>query len=85
MTIFGSYIGNKILLTTPLLKCYLEHGLVVTHVYETVEYTPEACFKHFGESVSAAHRLGDENPEHAIHCLHTETDRKFQLWKMHHK
>ena len=62
----GSYIGHKVLLATPLLKWYLEHGLVVTHVYETVEYTPEACFRQFGESVSAAHHLGDENPEHAI-------------------
>ena len=65
-SLIGSYIGNKILLTTPLLKWYMEHGLVVTHVYETVEYSPETCFKHFGESVSAAHRLGDENPEHTI-------------------
>ena len=65
-SLIGSYIGNKILLTTPLLKWYLEHGLVVTHVYEMVEYSPEACFKQFGESVSAACHLGDENPEHAI-------------------
>ena len=48
----ASYRGDKILLITPLLKWYLEHGLVVDHVYEIVEYERNACFQHFGESVS---------------------------------
>ena len=61
-----SYIGLKVLLATALLKWYLEHRLVVTQVYETVEHTPEVCFKHFGEFFSAACHLDDENPEHAI-------------------
>ena len=36
----GSYRGEKILLTTPLLQWYLVHGLVVDHVYQIVEYEP---------------------------------------------
>ena len=53
-TLIGSYIGEKVLLSTPLLKWYLEHGLIVTHVYQVVEYTPKACFQQFGNQVSQA-------------------------------
>ena len=38
-SLIGSMIGEKILLATPLLKWYLEHGLEVTHVYQVIEYT----------------------------------------------
>ena len=62
----ASYRGDKILLITPLLKWYLEHGLVVDHVYEIVEYERNACFQHFGESVSKARRAGDTDPNKAI-------------------
>ena len=62
----ASYRGDKILLITPLLKWYLEHGLVVDHVYEIVEYERNACFQHFGESVSEARRAGDTDPNKAI-------------------
>ena len=62
----ASYYGDKILLITPLLKWYLEHGLVVDHVYEIVEYERNACFQHFGESVSEARRAGDTDPNKAI-------------------
>ena len=40
----GSFHGDKILLATPLLRLYLEHGLEVTRVYQVVEYTPIPCF-----------------------------------------
>ena len=62
----GSFHGIKLLLITPLLKWYLEHGLVVDHVYEIVEYERNACFQHFGESVSEARRAGDTDPNKAI-------------------
>ena len=62
----ASYSGDKILLITPLLKWYLEHGLVVDHVYEIVEYERNPCFQHFGESVSEARRAGDTDPNKAI-------------------
>ena len=38
--VVGSFHGDKILLATPLLRWYLEHGLQVTRVYQVVEYTP---------------------------------------------
>ncbi|KXJ22829.1 Zinc finger and SCAN domain-containing protein 22 [Exaiptasia diaphana] len=65
-SLIGSYFGKKILLATPLLKWYLEHGLVVTRIYQVVEYTPKACFKPFGEAVSDARRAGDADPNKAI-------------------
>ena len=62
----GSYRGDKILLTTPLLRWYIAHGLVVDHVYQVVEYEPKPCFRNFGKSVSTARRNGDVDPEKAI-------------------
>ena len=62
----GSYRGEKILLATPLLRWYLAHGLVVDRVYQIVEYSPKPCFQQFGDSVSAARRAGDADPDKAI-------------------
>ena len=62
----GSYRGEKILLTTPLLRWYLAHGLVVDRVYQIVEYSPKPCFRDFGESVSTARRAGDADTDRAI-------------------
>ena len=64
--LIGSYRGNKILLTTPLLRWYLAHGLVVDRVYQIVEYSPNPCFQRFGESVSTARRNGDSDPDKSI-------------------
>ena len=65
-SLIGSYFGEKILLATPLVKWYLQHGLEVTRIYQVVEYTPNACFHSFGEAVSNARREGDSNPDFAI-------------------
>ena len=62
----GSYRGEKILLATPLLRWYLAHGLVVDRVYQIIEYEPKPCFQRFGESVSAARRAGDADPDKSI-------------------
>ena len=62
----GSFHGIKLLLATPLLIWYLAHGLVVDRVYQVVSYEPNPCFQRFGESVSAARRAGDSDPEKAI-------------------
>ena len=45
--LIGSYFGKKIGLSTPLLKWYLEHGLLITRIYTTVEYIPNAAFSSF--------------------------------------
>ena len=65
-SLIGSMFGEKILLTTPLLKWYLEHGLEVTRVYQVIEYTPNPCFKMFGDAVSDTHHAGDADPSKVI-------------------
>ena len=62
----GSFHGIKLLLATPLLRWYLAHGLVVDRVYQIIEYEPKPCFQNFGDSVSAARRAGDADPDKAI-------------------
>ena len=59
--LIGSFFGNGILLGTPLLKWYLDHGLLVSKVHLVVQYTPEETFKPFVHEVTAARRKGDEN------------------------
>ena len=58
--------ARKMLLFTPLLKWYIEHGLKVTRVYQVVEFIPKPCFKKFEENVTHARRQGDLNPNEAI-------------------
>ena len=65
-TLVGSYQGNKILLATPLLRWYLNHGLTITKIYQVIQYWPNDCFKQFGEEVSQARRNGDAHPDQAI-------------------
>ena len=65
-SLIASMKGEKILLATPLLKWYLEHGLEVTKVHQVIEFTPRPCFKPFGDAVSDARRAGDADPSKAI-------------------
>jgi hypothetical protein len=44
--------GEKIMVISPLLKWYVEHGLKVTQIHQVVEYTPATCFQKFGEPVN---------------------------------
>ena len=53
-SLIGSFKGDKILLATPLLKWYLQHGLVVTKVHQTIEFERNACFEKFAKEVSDA-------------------------------
>ena len=62
----GSYYGDKILLATPLLRWYLDHGLEVLHVYQVIEYDPIPCFRRFGDAVTEARREGDVHRDRAI-------------------
>jgi hypothetical protein len=58
----GSMFGEKIMVISPLLKWYVEHGLKVTQIHQVVEYTPATCFQKFGEHVSEARRARDADP-----------------------
>ena len=65
-TLVGSYFGKNMILITPLLQWYLQHGLVITDIQQVIEYQPQRCFKTFGETVSEARRKGDEDPSKSI-------------------
>jgi hypothetical protein len=62
----GGMWGRQILNATPLLKWYLEHGMVVTKIYQVMAYTPHCCFRSFVKEVSGNRRLGDAHPKKAI-------------------
>ena len=62
----ASYRSDKILIATPLLQWYLDHGLEVTHVYQVIEYDTIPCFRRFGDAVSTDRREGDFHPHKAI-------------------
>lgn len=65
-TLICSYFAKKILLATPLLQWYLNHGLKVTKVYQVIQYKPAKCFARFGQEVMAARREGDVDPSKQI-------------------
>ena len=65
--LISSYKQDNVLLITPLLRYYLEQGLVVTKIHYTVHF-PEhkPCFKVFADKVTDARRRGDLDPESDI-------------------
>ena len=65
-TLVSSMKGDKIMLITPLLKWYLQHGLDITAVYSIIEYQPRRCFSDFADTVVEARRAGDKDPCKAI-------------------
>ena len=64
--LIGSCFGEKICRATPLVKWYLEHGLIITRIYKVVEYTPVAAFKDFTVEVANACLQGDSDQRYAL-------------------
>ena len=64
--LIGSYFGEKSGLSTPLLKWYLEHGLIITHIYTVIEYIPNAAFNSFMTQVAQARLDGDRDRDKAL-------------------
>ena len=62
----GGMKARQILLATPLLQWYLNHGLVVTKIYQVVEFQQQRCFREFVKAVSDARRQGDIDPDTTI-------------------
>ena len=57
----GVMKAEKILLYSPLLKWYLNHGLQVTKIHRYISYTSGRPFKWFPEEVSSARRDADND------------------------
>ena len=62
----SSMSEEKILLATPLLQWYLQHGLKVTKIYQVIEYGKSKCFKNFIERMTQSRRIGDSSPDKAL-------------------
>ena len=60
--LIGSMFATKILLITPLLQWYIDHGIVVSKIHQLIQFSPKKCFEQFAESVSDDRRAGDLNP-----------------------
>jgi hypothetical protein len=58
--------GDKILLYTPLLKWYLEHGLEISKFYQAITYTPKQCFKGIPDDITNVRRAGDVDEDMTI-------------------
>ena len=57
--LIGSYFGKEIVLYSPLLKWYLQEGLIITKFHCAIKYQPEYAFNKFADEVSDARRAGD--------------------------
>ena len=58
--------AEKIMLYTPLIKWYLEHGLVITRIHSIITASRGRPFKSFEDWVSDSRRAGDQNSANAI-------------------
>jgi hypothetical protein len=58
--------ADEILLYTPLLRWYLEHGLQLEAVYTTIAYQPGKIMAWFVKQVTEARRMGDLDKEKAL-------------------
>lgn len=65
-SLIGSMFGKKILILTTLLKWYLQHGLVVSNVYQVIQFQGKECFSKFGKTICDIRREGDHDPAKKI-------------------
>ena len=64
--LISSMMGEKIMLATPLLRYYLELGLVVTNIYQAVEYTPIKVFEDMTKTITKWRVAADSDPSKKI-------------------
>ena len=62
----GALKGERILLFSELARWYLQHGLVITRIYQLLQYKRGKPFQSFGESVSATRREEDSDPAKSV-------------------
>ena len=60
-TLVAGMRAEKILLATPLLKFYLDLGLVVSDVYTVIEFDPRKCFEKFVNGIADDRRKADKS------------------------
>lgn len=60
--LIGGLKAKHLLLASPLLKWYMDHGMVVTDVHQVVEFRKQRCFHSFEVAVTEARREGNADP-----------------------
>ena len=60
--LLGVMKAKKILLYTPLIEWYLNHGLRLTAIHQLIEFEPGMPFSWFPEEVADARRETDKDP-----------------------
>ena len=72
--LISSLQGEGMLLTTPLIHWYIEHGLRIHNIKRVIQYQPQTCFSNFAQEVSAARLEGAKDPPKEILA------QTFKLW-----
>ena len=72
--------AKKILLSSPYLRWLLQKGLVVTKIYQVIEYAQKRCFSQFVQDVSNARWADDINEDKKIDCWNYETYWELGVW-----
>ena len=80
--LIGSYFGKKIGLSTPLLKGYLNHGLVITHIYTVIKYIPNSALNSFMTQVAQARLDGDHDNDKALIAETMKLIGNSSYWKL---
>ena len=60
------FTGKDMLVTSDIVRFWLEEGVVVTKCRQLIEYMPQACMKETIEELVDLRRLGDTDPSRAI-------------------
>lgn len=58
--------AKKIFLTSDLIKWYLNHGLVISKIYQLVEFTPSNCLQDYVNKITTARRSADNDASSSI-------------------
>lgn len=67
--LISSMRAERVFVATPLLKFYLENGLVVKHVYQSVEFNRMICFDAFAKECTDLRRKADRDPSRSALAL----------------
>lgn len=58
--------AKEILLSSALLKWYLQHGLVIERIHHVLEFVPQTPFKEFVREITEKRKEGSRDPNKAV-------------------
>ena len=78
----GAIKGERVLLFSEPAWLYLQHSLVITKIYQLLQYKQSKSFQSFGESLSAIRRRRCQ-PNQGRYCGHCKACWHFLYWQDH--